>query len=378
MKKVRFGNKNALKVTSSNIINIIKKNIKDIGTFHLTGKYYNFLNKSNIGNIISNEYLFTVNTYGKKHVLFLTNINGKNYSIFINKKNEIMILSQFKFDESLFEGTLFDGELVRSSNGKWNYLINDLAYYKGINVITKSFKERREILENIYENMFENDEKISICNVELKEYFEYKYLQSVCEDYIQDKGYKCSGVLFKNMSNFSDNYLYIFLECRSDNKIKNNNQKNKITINEDNKKTKNMFLGNEKKMESKVNTVNTEHNVTRDYSVFMLKNTNSPDIYELYCKGSNRQFEKHSYASVPNMRKSIYLRKVLKNKEIDEEESDYSTESDLSDDECIEINMRCNYHKGFKKWIPLKKTVEDVDDINFINHFEQYMNNKEE
>ena len=59
MKKVRFGNKNALKVTSSNIINIIKKNIKDIGTFHLTGKYYNFLNKSNIGNIISNEYLFT-------------------------------------------------------------------------------------------------------------------------------------------------------------------------------------------------------------------------------------------------------------------------------------------------------------------------------
>ena len=375
MKKVRFGNKNALKVTSSNIINIIKKNIKDIGTFHLTGKYYNFLNKSNIGNIISNEYLFTVNTYGKKHVLFLTKINGKNYSIFINKKNEIMILSQFKFDKSLFEGTLFDGELVRSGDGKWHYLINDLAYYQGINVITKSFKERKEILENIYENMFENDEKISICNVELKEYFEYKYLQSVCEDYIPSKGYKCSGVLFKNMSNFSDNYLYIFLECRSDNKIKNNNQKKKITINPANKKTKNIFDENSKTNGSSKKIVD---NVTRDYSVFMLKNTNSPDIYELYCKGSNNQFEKHSYAGVPNMRKSIYLRKMLKNKTVNEEDSDYSSESDLSDDECIEINMRCNYHKRFKKWIPFKKTVEEVDDINFINHFEQYMNNKEE
>lgn len=375
MKKVRFGNKNALKVTSSNIINIIKKNIKDIGTFHLTGKYYNFLNKSNIGNIISNEYLFTVNTYGKKHVLFLTKINGKNYSIFINKKNEIMILSQFKFDKSLFDGTLFDGELVRSGDGKWHYLINDLAYYQGINVITKSFKERKEILENIYENMFENDEKISICNVELKEYFEYKYLQSVCEDYIPGKGYKCSGVLFKNMSNFSDNYLYIFLECRSDNKIKNNNQKNKITINPANKKTKNIFEENSKTNGSSKKMVD---NVTRDYSVFMLKNTNSPDIYELYCKGSNNQFEKHSYAAVPNMRKSIYLRKILKNKTVNEEDSDYSSESDLSDDECIEMNMRCNYHKRFKKWIPFKKTVEEVDDINFINHFEQYMNNKEE
>ena len=376
MKKVRFGNKNALKVTSSNIINIIKKNIKDIGTFHLTGKYYNFLNKSNIGNIISNDYLFTVNTYGKKHVLFLTKINGKNYSIFINKKNEIMILSQFKFDESLFDGTLFDGELVRNGEGNWFYLVNDIAYYQGINVITKSFNERREILENLYDNMFENDEKISICRLELKEYFEYKYLKSVCEDFIPSKGYKCSGVLFKNMNNFSDNYLYIFLECRSDNKIKNNNQKNKININPFGNKTKNVFTDMEKKSSGE-NVVDVS-NVNRDYSVFLLKNTNSPDIYELYCKGSNGQLEKHSYAGVPNMRKSIYLRKVLKNKKFNEEDSDLSSESDLSDDEIIETNIRCNYHKTFKKWIPYKKTVEDVDDINLINHFEQYLNNNED
>jgi arginyl-tRNA synthetase len=169
MKKVRFGNKNALRITSSSIINIIKKNIKDIGTFHITGKYYNFLNKSNISNITSKNFLCTVNTYGKKHVLFLTKINGKNYSVFINKKNEIMILSQFKFDESLFEGTLFDGELVRKSDGKWIYFINDMAYFKGISVITKTFKERRDILHNLYKKMFENDNKISICKVELKE-----------------------------------------------------------------------------------------------------------------------------------------------------------------------------------------------------------------
>ena len=51
-----------------------------------------------------------------------------------------------------------------------------------------------------------------------------------------NKKYKCSGLLFKNLNNFSDNYLYIFLEC-SDNKIKNNNQKNKYSINIDNKKS---------------------------------------------------------------------------------------------------------------------------------------------
>lgn len=359
MKKVRFGNKNALQITSSSIINIIKKNIKDIGTFHITGKYYNFLNKSNIDNITSKNFLCTVNTYGKKHVLFLTKINDKNYSVFINKKNEIMILSQFKFDESLFDGTLFDGELVRKSDGKWIYFINDMAYFKGISVITKTFKERKEILHNLYKNMFENDKKISICKIELKEYFEYKFLRSICEDFIPEKKYKCSGLLFKNLNNFSDNYLYIFLECRSDNKIKNNNQKNKYSINLDNKKS--------------VEKSNAEiQNINRDYSVFMLKNTKSPDIYELYCKGSNGQLEKHSYAGVPNMRKSIYLRKILKNKNFNEDDSDLSSESDLSDDEDVSTNIKCNYHSTFKKWVPFKKTKEEVDSINLINHFELY------
>ena len=65
----------------------------------------------------------------------------------------------------------------------------------------------------------------------------YKYIKSICEDYIKDIDYKCSGLLFKNLENFSDNYLYIFLECRSDNIILNNKQI--INNNEINKKTYN-------------------------------------------------------------------------------------------------------------------------------------------
>ena len=369
MKKVTFGNKKGLRILSSKTINIIKTNINDIGTFHLTGKYYNFLNKRNLNCIKPNKFLFTLNSYGKKHVLFLTKIGNKQYCIFINKKNETMILSQFRFHQDLFSGTLFDGELVKNNNGKWKYLITDIAYYKGINIITKPFNERRGILDNIFEKMFANDDKISICHVELKEYFEYKYLRSVCDEYIKDQDYKCSGLLFKNLNNFSDNFLYIFLECRSDNKILNNNQKNKVNIQYNtNKKTTNY-----NKNVGGTNGVSDINTINRDYVVFELRGTDFPDIYELFCKGSNGQLEKHSYACVPNMKKSRFLRKVFKKKEVTGDESDYSSESDLSDiDEDNTIHMKCNYHKHFKKWIPMKKTLEKLDNINIINHFELF------
>ena len=367
MKRVTFGNKNALKITSSSTINIIKNNINDIGTFHLTGKYYNFLNKRNINCIKPNKFLFTLNTFGKKHVLFLTKMGNKQYCVFVNKKNEVMILSQFRFHPDLFSGTLFDGELVRTTNGKWKYMITDLAYYKGINIITKPFKERREILENLFNNMFQNDSKLSICEVGLKKYFEYKFLKSVCEEYIPERDYKCSGILFKNLNNFSDNFLYIFPECRSDNKIMNNNQKTKINI----KPTKS--VDSSKTSKTSVGKKSLENDVNRTYVVLQLRNTDFPDIYELYCKGSNGQIEKHSYAGVPNMKKSKFLRKVFKNKDVSGNDSDYSSESDLSDvDEDIDIRMKCNYHKRFKKWVPFEKTDENIDNINLVNHFELF------
>ena len=373
---MKFGNKNAPHITSQSKINMIKKKINDIGTYDLTGKYYNFLNKKNINCIKPNKFLFTLNTFGKKYILFLTNVLDKQYCIFINKKTpDIMILSQFRFDPELYLGTLFDGELVKTVNNTWKYLITDIIYYKGDNIITKIFKERHGILENVYNNMFQNDNNC-ICDIELKYYFESKYIKSFCEDYITKKDYKCSGLLFKNLLNFSDNYLYIFLECRSDNKILNNNQTTKINIqiHSDNiKNNSNNDSNNDSKNDSKNDSENnSENNINRDYVVFQVINTHFPDIYELHCKNSTGRCEKHSYGGIPTINTSRLLRKIFKNKKLNNED-EHSSESDLSDiEENTNIKMRCNYHKTFKKWVPYKKTNENIDNINLINHFELY------
>jgi len=139
MKATYFCNKKALQIISTNIRKDIQKQINNIGLFNLTSKYYTFLNRKNLNNLKETNFLVTLSTFGKKFILFITIYNKKKYCIFINKKNDTMIVTQLKFIDDIFLGTLFDGELIKNSEDKWIYLINDIAYYKVENIITKSF-----------------------------------------------------------------------------------------------------------------------------------------------------------------------------------------------------------------------------------------------
>ena len=232
MKSTYFSNKKSLEIISPQIKNDIKSLIVKIGSFNLTSKYYTFLNKKNVNNLKDNLFQVSLSTFGKKFILFVTRYNTKKYCIFINKKNDAMTVTQLKFSDDIFNGTLFDGELVKNDNGKWIYLINDIAYYKGENIITKSFSERQNIIDNILKDDHDND--VNNLNqtfyISKKMYFNYNYIKDLVEKYMDCLNYKCAGLYFKNINNFSDNYLFIFPECRSDSKILNNG----VTI--DNKK----------------------------------------------------------------------------------------------------------------------------------------------
>ena len=224
MNSTYFSNKKSLQIVSPQIKNDIKTQISNIGSFNLTSKYYTFLNKKNVNNLKESNFLVTLSTFGKKFILFITKYNTKKYCIFINKKNESMIVTQLKFIDDIFSGTLFDGELIKNENDKWIYLINDIAYYKNENIVTKSFLERQSIIEHILKNEHQNNYSDSneTFFISKKNYFEYKNIKDLSENYVKYLNYKCSGLYFKNINNFSDNYLFIFPECRSDSKILNN------------------------------------------------------------------------------------------------------------------------------------------------------------
>ena len=82
---------------------------------------------------------------------------------------------------------------------------------------------------------------------------------------------------------------------------------------------------------------------------FIIHSTLMPDIYELYCKGINNSIERYSYAGVPDMEVSNFLKELF-----------------IDKDENKEIYVECNYHKHFKKWVPFQR-VDTLDTINAIN-----------
>lgn len=391
MKSTYFSNKKSLQIVSPNIRNDIKTQINNIGSFNLNSKYYTFLNKKNVNNLKENKFMVSLSTFGKKFVLFVTRYNNRKYCIFINKKNDTMTITQLKFMDDIFNGTLFDGELVKNSEDKWIYLINDIAYYKGENIITKPFFERQKIIENIILNEQDNDDKNETLFISKKWYFEYKNIKDLCERYINCLNFKCSGLFFKNLTNFSDNYLFIFPECRTDSKILNNTNKNdfKKKYNEEIDEIENnngdieeddlfsnveiLEVNNDQKdrKEHKLIHNNIEKNTTslnlpkldRTTCKFLINTTIMPDIYELYCKNSKNHIEKHSYASVPDLETSEFLKSIF--------DSKYNKGEDINSimQDGKAVYVECNYHKNFKKWIPFKK-IDSMDTISTINQIQ--------
>ena len=382
MKPTYFCNKKSLEIISPNIKADITSLIHEIGTFNLTSKYYTFLNKKNVNNLKENKFLVSQSTFGKKFILFITKYNTKKYCIFINKKNESMTVTQLKFTDDIFLGTLFDGELVKNDNEKWIFLINDIAYCKGENIITKSFQERQTIIESILSKEYDYNEDNQSFFISKKNYFRYENIKDLIENYMDNLNYKCSGLYFKSITNFSDNYLFIFPECRSDTKILNNNgiicsnivssnssvseksfvrisEKNKNNISNIEKKSNsnsnsnsNTILKNDSEDEILFGNVNilTNNKLEKITCKFLINSTPMPDIYELYCKGSNNSIERYSYAGVPDMEVSNFLKKLFEEGETN-------------------IYVECNYHKNFKKWIPFKK-VDSLDTIQIINQIQ--------
>ena len=360
-----FGKQSNFIQSSSNLYNNVNKNINDIGTFKIQSKYYSFLNKKNLNSLQNYKFFVLLKSFGKNYILFLTKINERNYCIFINKKNNVMNIVNINFSEELFQGTLLDGEIVKNENNKYIFLINDIPYYKGKSQITKNFEERNILIEDILENEYVSDNELHISK---KKYFNFNQINDLVENYSKVLSYKSSGLLFKNNSNFGDNYLFSFPECRSDSKILKTGvtiDNQKVVIEEEHKiispkSSKNDLASMDDDSELFGDVENVDSvDVDKETCEFMINPTSLPDIYELYCYSSNNNIEKYSYASVPDIDTSNYLKSIINFDNLNE---NVLTKIKKNNATFVE----CKYHKIFKKWIPFKE-AKTMDNITVIN-----------
>jgi hypothetical protein len=200
--------------------------------------------------------------------------------------------------------------------------------------------------------------------------------------------YKTSGLYFKNIFNYSDNYLYVFPECRTDHQILNpvkkedeiapiqeqqvQEEKTEIEerIVERGEEEDDIFGAVEVVREVPKAVVQEDASATRKTCRFMIRGTVKPDVYELYCRSVDRHVEKYSVAGIPNMDTSRFLKEIMK---------DVDNICDITSllREKRAMYVECKYHKIFKKWIPYRK-CDDMDHHTFINRVQILLDNSQE
>ena len=139
---VEFCNSKAFKVESNELRDKIFQECDKLFGFELKRDYFPgaqpvAVEIKDIKAKLQNEkYMVCEKSDGERGVLLLLNLNNKPMCFMINRNNDIFFLD-LSFKKEIYEGTVLDGEIIKTKNGTWNYLMHDCMIYNGTNFMEK-------------------------------------------------------------------------------------------------------------------------------------------------------------------------------------------------------------------------------------------------
>jgi len=90
---------------------------------------------------LTEKYMVCEKSDGERAVLLLLQINTKPMCFILNRKNELYFMD-FSFKKEVFEGSVFDGEMIETKTNVWHFLIHDCFSYNGTSFVNKSHNLR--------------------------------------------------------------------------------------------------------------------------------------------------------------------------------------------------------------------------------------------
>jgi hypothetical protein len=325
---ISFCGKNALNVVEKDDKIIICDNImKD--KYDITSKYKfaSIINDKSIKFLSLNPHLITIKSNGSNYFLLMTSINNTNCCFFIDRKTKNgytyprIVSVKYRFDDDIFKDTLLEGEIIRDENDNWMFLVNDLLLFKGKKVVGNIVNKYNRVYD-ILENMYTPDNEMDVCPIRVKKIFKYSEYVKLITQFIPSIKYKIRGMYFVSLNEKHSNHLYLY---------STNQQEQGSTAPIKNKPKDKSSAGG---------------GISKGNYIFNIKETDTPDIYELYVNGDDG-LVKHSIAYVGKISTSKRLKKYFQE----------------AGDEMV--NIECKYNDKFKKWEPLERI--DTDNIVSLN-----------
>ena len=316
-----------LSFCSREACNIVNNEVKEyiINKIAKYGIHNNFkrayiLNPRSVYFLEKTQHIISIKSSGTNYYLFLTNINNTNYCFYIDRKIKEgytyprIISVKYGFDDTIFNDTLIDGELIRNNENpdKWIFLITDLMVDEGTR-LKCNIIERFDRLYYILKNNYKENHEIDICPLVVKKLFLYKDYDYLITQFIPSLKYRTNGLYFNSLNVKHANQLYLFP----------NKNKNKIS---------------QKKQHSKQSFIPKKTLSKDDLPVFKIIKTEKPDVYELLCNNRNEEY-KYGIACITSLRTSKFINKILYDKQFG--------------------YVNCKYNEKFKKYEPISQSSVD-------------------
>ena len=299
--RTSFCNKEIDNVTDNSIKKYILQNLSLKTGIKFNQRYAKVFNERFSQNL-NNPHIVCFKSSGTPYLLFCTQINDTNYCFLIDKKIKEgyeypkIFIVHYRFDPDLFQGTLFETELIRDKENQWSLLIGDIYTYEGNSQSQVQIMDRVNHCIDILETKYQHDSFCDICPLHIKRYFDIQEIQTMIDTFVPTLSYRVRGMYFVPLKPSYSKILYLFTD-------------------EDYKET---------------------NSVKKTSVTFRIIQTPTPDIYELYLHNEQRSMlQKHSYARIPDLKTSEWIKKLTDLKE--------------------EVNVECKYQPSFQKWCPLKE-----------------------
>jgi len=306
------------------------------------------------------------------------------YLMELNKDKKIIktTIETTPFHSSLSLGTIFYGTIVnlKDDNNKdansvetnkdenRAFIIEDIHYYKGINMKNILFNEKLGYIDSIFRNHLSQK---SQSPKDIVFYLPFIWCippQEITEPDILTQFEKHRDKL---------PYTVHHLQLR---KLSEISPFLNISLNTISTKTNIIKVDKEiaeKHIQNKIFECNYQSKQYKLPTVFQVCADIQFDIYHLYVYGKNKSLVYYNVACIPNIKTSIFMnslfRNIKENKNIDYiEESDNEDDfENIAEDKYVDlnktINMVCVFNSKFKKWVPLKIADENARVVHISN-----------
>ena len=350
---ISFCDKQSLNIKSNDTKKVFNDKLNDYG-IKILQKHFEKFDDNSFNKLKINPYIASLKSNGNPYLMFLTRFNDTDMCLMIDKKIQQgyflprMIIDNVCFNSSLFDDTIFEGEMIKTNTDEWIFMMNDIRALEGKSLDNVNILKRIQLINGIVTNKYKPlpDQKF---HIQVKKYFKVDEIDELMS--LKDTlDYTSRGVIFKPMFpkfrdilfNFDDSLISNTRKIKfsEDNKFIDNIDNNNITnISKNNitnisKNIKSNSNNNVKDTELNTSTSTSTSTSIINNKVLLVEKTDKPDVYNLYDDA------KHiGIACVPTLKVSKFLRQTFENVNLMEK-----------------VKMDCEYNGTFtNKWIPISK-----------------------